>query len=349
MVAARRLRKSMLKEMPDIDIEGINNISNSKHKHRELIDESIFIKENIGTLEEDGQKNKKNRIKIILKIFISILIIFTCLIVKLFLKEQAMSNKYIAIFVTEYNKDYTKIGCIEKFEDIVNSIYVKTKYIIPEQFANNIKEKYIFSVKPYLVNFEVKNAIEKIFVKSEEIEKNELEKNELNIEENTGMGGGYPISQTMNVPELDAQVIAMYDRINDILEKNIYIKQPVTGTITSRYGTREKIFEELSTYHTGIDIANKIGTEIHSATIGIVKKAEENNKYYGNNIEIETDGVIFKYAHLKDFNVKEGDIVTQETVIGYMGSTGMSTGSHLHFEIKINGETVDPDQILEFK
>ena len=58
--------------------------------------------------------------------------------------------------------------------------------------------------------------------------------------------------------------------------------------------------------------------------------------------------IIFKYAHLKSFNVKEGDYVSQKTVLGYMGSTGMSTGSHLHFEIKIDGQTIDPNQVLKF-
>ena len=72
------------------------------------------------------------------------------------------------------------------------------------------------------------------------------------------------------------------------------------------------------------------------------------NKYYGNNIEIEKDGVIFKYAHLNKINVKKGDSIKQGEVIGLMGSTGMSTGSHLHFEIKINNRTIDPEKIIKF-
>lgn len=211
--------------------------------------------------------------------------------------------------------------------------------------AIKVKNKYITSIKPRLVNFKVKETFNKLFINSQEI----TNINSNNTLENTGMGGGEPMeisAQTMEI--LSQEAIAMKDKVDIILSKNIDIKQPVQGTITSKYGTREKIFDELSTYHTGIDIANKIGTEIYSATKGVVKKVEKNNKYYGNNIEIETDGVIFKYAHLKDFNVKVNDTVNHESVIGYMGSTGMSTGPHLHFEIKVNEETIDPNLLFKF-
>ena len=69
----------------------------------------------------------------------------------------------------------------------------------------------------------------------------------------------------------------------------------------------------------------------------------------GIKVEIESNGVIFKYAHLNQINVSEGDSVNQGDVIGLMGSTGASTGSHLHFEIRINGRSVDPELLVKVR
>lgn len=61
---------------------------------------------------------------------------------------------------------------------------------------------------------------------------------------------------------------------------------------------------------------------------------------------METDGVIFKYAHMDSISVGEGSDIKQGDLVGYMGSTGMSTGPHLHFEIKIDSRTVDPQELV---
>lgn len=343
MVAARRLRKSMLKEIPNININSIDSISNVKHKQINNKSEDIYIKDKLGTFNDDKVNKKIFKFKYIIKIFIAILIVFMCLLIKLFLKEEAMSNKYIGILINEYNNDYEKNNCIEKTEDIINNVYSKVKYILPEDLSIKIRDKYIYLIKPYLIKFEIKKVFIILFTSKQEIIKPN------NSIENMGIGGGEPLDvsiQTMEI--LSKEELDMKDKVELVLSKNIDIQQPVKGTITSKYGTREKIFEELSEYHTGIDIANKKGTPIYSATNGLVVKAEKKNKYYGNNIEIETEGIIFKYAHLESLNVKENDLVTQESVIGYMGSTGMSTGPHLHFEIKVDGKNIDPNQFIKF-
>lgn len=161
------------------------------------------------------------------------------------------------------------------------------------------------------------------------------------------MGGGEPVEEAK---QEDASAISTEQNdVATVMSKNISIVPPVSGTITSGYGARDEILQGVGTYHTGIDIANKLNTEIHSATEGTVVKTEKNNKYYGNNIEIEKDGIIFKYGHLNSIDVNQGDTVTQGQLIGHMGSTGMSTGSHLHFEIKVNSRTVNPAEIVSFQ
>ena len=359
MVAARRLRKSMLRE--NSGLENIGNIDFSGYEHKKnkvrKHEDDIYIKDNLGTFDDENTYKFNLKTKYIIKIFLSIAIVFSCLCAKLLFKEQAKSNKYIGYIINEYKKDYTKEGVIEKFEDIVNSGYEKAKYIIPEALANKVKEKYLVSIKPKIADFEVQEVFNNIFTVTN-TENNiigEMQESETitvdnvnNIDtENTGVGGGEPIEVALNEAS-DETEFTMQDSVKEILNKNIEIRKPVEGVLTSAYGDREEIFKGVNPYHTGLDIANKLDTPIKSATCGKVTKTEKDNKYYGNNIEIETSGVTFKYAHLNKIAVAVGDEVNFDTIIGYMGSTGMSTGSHLHFEIKLNGKTVDPRQIISF-
>ena len=341
-VSARRLRKSMLKNTNvNIDNIGISDLDiKRKIKEHEVEENNEII--------ENNKKNKINfKTKFFIRFFIAINIVFLCLVCKLMFKEQILNNKYAMYIVNEYNKDYTKEGILEKLEEYSKSVYDTGKYIIPESFANYISLKYVSYLKPKIVNLcvkdEVVNVINNNFLKNNQNEEENLESNN----ENTGVGRGEPYSEA-KLEEIASAISIMDNDVNEILSKNISIILPVKGTITSRYGAREQIFENVNPYHTGIDIANKLNTEIVSATDGVITKTEKMNKYYGNNIEIEKDGVIFKYAHLNKINVKKGDSIKQGEVIGLMGSTGMSTGSHLHFEIKINNRTIDPEKIIKF-
>ena len=152
-------------------------------------------------------------------------------------------------------------------------------------------------------------------------------------------GGNETLEDSSSINNIDEEV-------SKIKELGIEIKWPVKGTITSKYGEREEIFKDIGKYHTGLDIANKANTEIFSATRGTVTKIEYNNKYYGNNIEITTNDVVFKYAHLNEILTSEGKTVDNSTIIGKMGSTGYSTGPHLHFEIRYENKTIDPEKLL---
>ena len=345
MVSARRLRKSMLKDTNvNIDNIGISNID-LKRKIKEH--EIEKLEENNDNFEKKGKIKLNFKTKFFIKFFIAINIIFLCLVCKLMFKEQVLNNKYAMYIINEYNKDYTKDGTLEKIEEYSKIGYETGKYIIPESFANYISLKYVSYIKPIIVNLCIKDkvtdVINNIIIKNKTGEEESLEDNN----ENNGVGGGEPYSEA-KLEEIVSAISIMDSDINQILSKNINIVVPVKGTITSRYGEREQIFENVNPYHTGIDIANKLNTEIKSSTDGVVLKTEKMNKYYGNNVEIEKDGVIFKYAHLNKINVKQGDNIKQGDVVGFMGSTGMSTGSHLHFEIKINNRTVDPEKILKF-
>lgn len=110
--------------------------------------------------------------------------------------------------------------------------------------------------------------------------------------------------------------------------------------ISSPYGMRH------GKMHTGTDFAAPKGTHVYAWKSGTVIQASWSGGY-GNFIAIQhNDGTVSRYAHLSGYNCKKGDKVTKGQTIGYVGSTGNSTGAHLHFEIKINGKFVNPVNYL---
>ncbi len=115
---------------------------------------------------------------------------------------------------------------------------------------------------------------------------------------------------------------------------------PACGRLTSSYGPR------WGRMHRGQDIAAPRGTPIYAAQSGTVVYAQRRGGY-GNLILIDHhNGIITAYAHLNRFRVRVGDVVERRQRIGDMGSTGNSTGSHLHFETRVNGSAVNPRQYL---
>lgn len=121
---------------------------------------------------------------------------------------------------------------------------------------------------------------------------------------------------------------------------------PLRGRITSGYGWRN-ISVGGNTFHGGIDIAAPPGTPVAAARSGVVSRASWMGAY-GNVVFIEhSDGSQTRYAHLSRFAVEVGQFVAQGETIGYVGSTGASTGPHLHFEIRVGGRAVDPLGYLE--
>lgn len=113
--------------------------------------------------------------------------------------------------------------------------------------------------------------------------------------------------------------------------------------ISSTFAPRKHPITGKWSHHTGNDIPAPRGTAIHSAGIGIVTEVGTNDRVYGNYVLISHGGGYSTfYAHMKSKAiVKEGDTVSKGQVIGYVGSTGWSTGNHLHYEVRINGTRGD--------
>ena len=131
-------------------------------------------------------------------------------------------------------------------------------------------------------------------------------------------------------------------------QKMVPTEKPVTGTeIGSPFGFRIDPFTGRSALHTGLDFPADIGTPIVAAAGGVVV-VQEHHLAYGNMIEIDHgNDLITRYAHLSDAFVKKGDIVKRGQKIATVGSTGRSTGPHLHFEVWVSGVPQDPQRFLK--
>lgn len=121
---------------------------------------------------------------------------------------------------------------------------------------------------------------------------------------------------------------------------------PVEGKVTSPFGKRIHPVYGENRPHNGIDIAVSLGTPVKAAADGMVRFADWQGGF-GKLVVIDHGGgVLSFYGHLMDFEIKVGDEVQKSDVIAYSGSTGVSTGPHLHFEIRIDGTPVDPVEVI---
>ncbi len=111
-----------------------------------------------------------------------------------------------------------------------------------------------------------------------------------------------------------------------------------------------RLTQKYWSFHSGVDMAAPVGTEIYPAMVGKVTTVEKGWYGYGNNVIVtHTNGYETLYAHMSAIMVTEGQPVTMDTVLGLVGSTGRSTGPHLHFEVREAGRTVNPGPILGIK
>lgn len=125
---------------------------------------------------------------------------------------------------------------------------------------------------------------------------------------------------------------------------------PTTGVITSDFGARVDPVYGGQSYHEGIDIADDYGTQVVATAAGTVTFAGPTDGGYGNLVEIDHgNGIVTRYGHNSVVLVSPGQQVRQGDVISLMGSTGKSTGSHLHYEVDVNGTPVDPIVFLPVK
>ncbi|QNI31783.1 peptidoglycan DD-metalloendopeptidase family protein [Alloacidobacterium dinghuense] len=121
---------------------------------------------------------------------------------------------------------------------------------------------------------------------------------------------------------------------------------PVVGPVTSSFGEREDPFNGEGAFHAGVDISSTFGEAVRATADGTVEMADRASGY-GREIVIDHGfGIKTVYGHLSGFAVTEGQQVTRGQVIGYVGTSGRSTGPHLHYEVRVRNTPVNPHKYL---
>jgi murein DD-endopeptidase MepM/ murein hydrolase activator NlpD len=129
---------------------------------------------------------------------------------------------------------------------------------------------------------------------------------------------------------------------------DVPVRKPVTGEVdmSSPFGVRMDPFLGRPAMHTGIDLRGEVGEPVHATAAGKVTIAGREGGY-GKMVQIDHgDGLATRYGHLSEIDVRAGQTVRIGQIIGKIGSTGRSTGPHLHYETRVNGEPVDPQKFL---
>lgn len=179
-----------------------------------------------------------------------------------------------------------------------------------------------------------------------------------------GQGGPLENAQPMSAAEIDRQVaqllVEIQSRTDQLDTIGMHLMQqnlkkatfpsgaPVhAGYNSSSYGWRPDPFTGQKAFHKGLDFMADSGTTIHAAGDGIVTQAERLPDY-GNIVRVDHGfGLDTRYAHVSGFLVKVGDRVAKGQPIATVGSTGRSTGPHLHYEVRLNGVPLDPRKYLQ--
>ena len=189
-----------------------------------------------------------------------------------------------------------------------------------------------------------------------------LDRGEFNFEDTPGLGGpDEPGLQEMDFgSEIDSVIAELEDREQQLsVLENILISshmqvevfpagRPIKrGWISSYYGTRTNPFSGKLQFHKGMDFAAKSGSNVLAVAGGVVTWSSK--RYgYGNLVEINHgNGYMTRYGHNKDNLVTVGDTVKKGQIISLMGSTGRSTGPHVHFEVLKNGRQINPQKFVQ--
>ena len=287
-----------------------------------------------------GNKKYKLYKKLILQIAICFVIYFIFYLIKnsgYFFSESFISK----------TKEFLSYDI--NFQNVYNSV---------SEFYNNNMKSFFMPITDKTVNEkndstnEITNELVNQIITDNTNESITNSINDANVETpNAGIGGGEDnsINIAEQVKQTSTQAVVQLSQMEidaNEVKKNYNLILPVAGIVSSRYGPRQGN-SIVSSNHAGIDIAANEGTVFVAAMSGTCILASFEGSY-GKHLFIKEGDVTTVYAHCSKLYVKEGDKIQQGQKLGEVGQTGNATGPHLHFEIRRQDRTINPELILSF-
>ncbi|MDY6065881.1 MAG: peptidoglycan DD-metalloendopeptidase family protein [Finegoldia sp.] len=235
-------------------------------------------------------------------------------------KERSLSSQLKSQEIAKQNLD-------EKLSSLNDLVESQQKLIDTVASDIDLSQKDIESLQGQISSLEGEIDKEKQAILQAQIAAAQRAEAQRRISESQG---------SYNQSSIDAPVVSSNGK---------YLQWPVPTSqrMTSFYGWRDNPTGYGTEFHTGLDIAAPMGTEIVAAEDGVVSSISSSGYGYGNLLKIQHDnGAETYYAHLSGFNVSVGQRVKRGELVAFMGSTGNSTGPHLHFEVRFDGQHTDP-------
>ena len=227
--------------------------------------------------------------------------------------KSAGTTYYRYYSINENDEEKLYVAKFKEAEDIINKL--------KEKNSNNmdnitISEKYETQMQDFTT---VENAVSSLYV----------QKPQVTVAKN----------KTTSVGSVNTATTIAGGKVS----LGISLARPVSGIISSRFGARSSI---RSSAHTGLDIATSTGTPVLAAASGTVTFSGRKGSYGNLLVITHSNGVQTYYGHCSKLYVSAGTTVTQGQTVAAVGSTGNSTGPHLHFEIRVNGVAYNPQNYL---
>ena len=319
-------RKTALDEQQIMKVEEINLIKEELAMYRQLIEEKR---------EEAriAQENADHMLVLYRKHVRS-------------MEEESLTNMYMELLFSSdsFGELITRIDMVGEIMEY--DTRARANYLAARAAADTAREEY----EAAAAELEVKEAELQAEIDRLEGElgliQTELEDIQSNIKDYQSVIGSYEASERA----IDKEIKAMEEQYKKeqtppTATGNWTWPCPSVWRVTSKYGYRNISLYGYTRLHAGIDVGAPMGTPIVAADGGNVTLSRYDNSGYGSYVMINHgNGRVTLYAHMSARAVSVGQTVTKGQVIGYVGSTGNSTGPHLHFEIRLNGKTVDPLQ-----